>query len=300
MKRIILFRFHNNLTVCKNRVRLLRQFNPDIDIYGLYGGEENCFRKVRIELSEDLKDTYCIKGKSPLWKWKNSDLAVKLWFEDYGKNLAFDVLHIIEWDMLMLDSIDHIYKNISEHSVGLSGLTAIDRESAGWIWTSSDEYKAEMDKLLLLLRKQFDYKDEPLRCITGGACLPRGFIEKYSQTDIPELCNDEVRLPLFAQIFGINILGTGFYDRLDENKKMAFNLKKNIETTAITNALNKAGGMRVFHPYYKVYKPLSMSEHLYNIHYDIKSKIKNFLKTVLGKRACKSFKNILNKDYKNN
>ena len=81
---------------------------------------------------------------------------------------------------------------------------------------------------------------------------------------------------------------------------MAFNLKKNIETAVITNELNKAGGRRVFHPYYKVSKPLSMSEHLYNIHYDIKSKIKTFLKTILGKRTCKSFKNILNKDYRNN
>jgi len=300
MKRIILFRFHNHPTVCKNRIQLLRQFNPDIKIYGLYGGEENNFQKASVKLADVLENIYYIKGKSPLWKWKNSDLAVTLWFKDYGKDIAFDVLHIIEWDMLTLDSINNIYKNVSEHDIGLSGLTALDGNNTGWIWTSSDEYKAEMDKLLLFLSKSFDYHDKPFRCITGGACLPREFIEKYSQIDIPELCNDEVRLPLFAQVFGFNLIDTDLYDRLDENKKRFFNLKKSIETTAIINETNKPGGRRVFHPYYKVFNPHDVSEHLYNIQYDIKSKTKNLLKTVLGKKACRSVKNILNKDYKNN
>ena len=300
MKRIILFRFHNNLTVCKNRVRLLRLHNPDIDVYGLYGGEEGNFQKVRVKFADYLENIYCIKGKSPLWKWKNCDLAVKLWYKDYGKDIAFDVLHIIEWDMLMLDTIDHIYKNISEHAIGLSELTAINGSGDSWRWTSTDEYRAEMDKLLLFLRERFDYSNGPLRCIMGGACLPRELIEKYSQIDIPEVCNDEVRLPLIAQIFGFNIHDTGFYDRLDENKKRSFNLKRRIEDAAITNELKIAGGNRVFHPYYRVYKPLSISGYLYNVQYDITSKIKALIKTVLGQRAFKSFKSIIRKDYKNN
>jgi hypothetical protein len=300
MKRIILFRFHNNLTVCKNRVRLLRQYNPGIAIYGLYGGDEGNFQKARVKFADDLVNMYCIKGKSPVWKWKNSDLAVKLWFEDYGKDISFDVLHIIEWDRLMFDTLDHIYKDIPVNAIGLSGITTHDRANSEWRWTSSEEYKSELEQLLLFLRENFDYQGKPCRCITGGACLPRGFIAKYSQIDIPELCNDEVRLSLFAQIFGFSLLDTGWYDRLDENKNRFFDFLKTIKTAVIKGELNKTGGKRVFHPYHKVFNPLTVSEYLYNIHYDIKSQLNNLLKTVLGKSAWNSFKNILNKEYKNN
>ncbi|HEU0046014.1 MAG: hypothetical protein DME75_09185 [Verrucomicrobia bacterium] len=42
---VILFRCYSELLACRERVAILRELNPDVAIYGLYGGEESNFRK---------------------------------------------------------------------------------------------------------------------------------------------------------------------------------------------------------------------------------------------------------------
>ena len=90
MKRIILFRFHKNIRVCKNHIELLQKYNPDVPIYGLYGGKEKDFAHVKKRLDPYLKHTYCVRGKTSQWKWKNGDLALLQWYQAYGRKLDFD------------------------------------------------------------------------------------------------------------------------------------------------------------------------------------------------------------------
>jgi len=47
MKRIILFRFHTNVDICKNRLRLLKKYNPEVKIFGLFGGQERDLEKFQ-------------------------------------------------------------------------------------------------------------------------------------------------------------------------------------------------------------------------------------------------------------
>jgi len=112
MDRVVLFRYHKKPLICRSRLRLIRKFNPRIKIFGLYGGKESQFPKYQKYLGSFFEHNYCIKGKSNNWKWKNSDLAIKLWYKSIGKKIEFDMLHVIEWDLLLFDSLDKIYKKI--------------------------------------------------------------------------------------------------------------------------------------------------------------------------------------------
>jgi hypothetical protein len=38
MNQIIIFRFHNKLEICKNKLKLLNKLNTNTPIYGIYGG----------------------------------------------------------------------------------------------------------------------------------------------------------------------------------------------------------------------------------------------------------------------
>ncbi len=285
MKRIILFRFHRSPVVCKNRLQLLRLFNPDIKIYGLFGGNEKNFPEMRRKLGKYLEHTYCIKDKSREWKWRNGDLAIKLWYLDYGKDIPFDILHIIEWDLLILNSILQVYKHVPADGVGLSGLIPLKDIKDRWPWTAKEPYKSEWHKFSLLLKDKYQYDLEPYVSIACGACFPKSFLEKYSTIDIPELCNDELRTALFAQVLGFKLYDTGLYRWHDREEENYFNVEiRNIETGVVMKELKKLNGRRAFHPYRKIFCGLVDCGLLYNGWYNIIRKSKDIAKLVLNKK----------------
>ena len=256
MKRLILFRFHKGPIVSKNRLELLRAFNPGIDIFGLYGGEEGNFRDIAKALSQHLVHAYCISGKSQEWKWKHSDLAIRLWYKEYGYRLSFDMLHIVEWDLLLFSSIRQLYGHIPKNGVGLTALTPLENVKSRWGWTYLLEaHKGEWSELLELVTHKFHYDQKPYASLGPGVCLPREFLEEYGSIDIPELCHDEVRLPLFAQILGFRLCDTGFNKKwFDEAEMKVFNCQnQEIETSIIREELSKPSGRRVVHPYRSVF-----------------------------------------------
>lgn len=283
MKRIILFRFHRNPVVCRNRIQLLRLFNPGIKIFGLFGGDEKNLPEMVKKLGKDLEHIYCISGKSPEWKWRNGDLALRLWYVDYGRDIPFDMLHVVEWDLLILSSISQAYKNIPEGGIGLSGLVTLKGIEGKWPWTSKEPYKGEWHKFHSFLKDKFRYDLEPYASIAGGACFPKLFLDKYSALDIPELCNDELRVALYAQVLGFKLYDTGFYKWHDMEGEKYFNVEiRNIETRTIKKELNKLDGRRVFHPYRKVFCGLTDCNRTYNVWYNVVRTSKDIAKLILN------------------
>lgn len=256
MKRIIFFRFHKNLAVCKNRLELLKKFNPGMPIFGLYGGKISKYKEFESKLSPYLENINCIKNKSEEWKWKNSDLAINQWYRKIGRSVPFEMLHAIEWDLLLLDSLDNIYKNIPKNSIGLTALTPLEKVENKWSWTADEPEKNEWNELLNFAREKFDYRQKPYASLGPGICLPKSFIEKYSSLDLPEICHDELRLPLFSQILRYTLYDTGFYkDWFNAKEEKIFNcMAREIALTDITKELKKAKGRRAFHPYRKIFK----------------------------------------------
>jgi len=255
MKRLILFRFHKDPVVSKNRLELLKAFNPGTDILGLYGGEERDFQNITNPLSQYLSHVYCISGKNAEWKWKYSDLAIKLWYEGYGHRLSFDMLHIIEWDLLLFSSISQLYGHIPKNGVGFTALTPLENVQSRWYWTSQEPQRSEWSELLELVGQKFQYYQKPYASLGPGTCLPREFLEKYASIDIPQLCNDELRFPLLAQILGFRLYDTGFYRKwFDEEEMKVFNCEdQEIKTSVIREELSKPSGRRIFHPYKGVF-----------------------------------------------
>lgn len=255
MKRIILFVFHRNFIVCKNHLDLLKKFNPEIKIYGLFGGSKKDLGKVRkIFDRKYLEKIYLIPNQDAKWKWQNGDLALIDWFKEVGNSIDFEMLHLVQWDLLMFDSIDKIYSKIPKNGIGLTGLVPLKKVEQKWDWTSEEPDKSEWNDLLNYAKKNFDYKKEPFASLGPGTCLPKKFLSEYSKIHVPELVHDELRIPLFGQIFGFKLYDTGFYRSwFNSQEEKIFNcIPKDIKLGKIKEELAKKYGRKVFHPYRKI------------------------------------------------
>lgn len=255
MKRIILFRFHTDAAVCRNRLELLKRHNPGVAIYGLFGGQETDLGKFQEALNPYLENVYRIREKSPSWKRTHGDLAMKLWYEEVGKMVSFDTIHYIEWDLLLLESLEKMYGHIPEKGIGLTSLIPLKNIEKQWFWLSEESLRAQWHRLLGFVKDKYGYSQEPFACEFPGACMPRGFLEEYSNADIPELCHDELRIPLFSQVFGFKLYDTRLCRKwFDEQEQGFFNCdSKEISLSTIAEELAKQSGRRAFHPFGKAF-----------------------------------------------
>lgn len=251
MTRIILFRYHKKPLICAERLAQLKKYNPWVRIFGLYGGAESEFDKYEKYLGKYLEHNYCITGQTDRWKWKNSDLSVASWYRDYGHKLEFDMLHIIEWDLLLFGTLDEIFTGIKSDWLGLTGLIQLSNVESRWNWTSREPSRSEWLELLKQAREKYNYNYDNYAWLGPGTCLPKAFLEKYSQLDIPDLVHDELRLPMYWQILWFKLYDTWFYKKWFEPAEKVFfncsNIDINVET--IKSELQSKTGRRVFHPY---------------------------------------------------
>jgi hypothetical protein len=251
MKNVVVFIFHKDWDVCGNHLALLRAFNPSIRIYGLFGGEELDATAARDALASHFEEMYVIPNSDALWKKKHTDLSVRAWYQDFGCNIDFDVLHVLQWDILFFAPLCDAYRNIPTDALGLTGITLISKIASRWHWALFEPDRSNLVKLEEFAKTRHGYEAPLEACLGPGYCLPRAFLEMYAAHDIPEIGHDEIRLPLFARIWGFPIVDTGFYPRwFDPEEEQFFNADSHeIEDTVIFRELSLSGGRRVFHPY---------------------------------------------------
>ena len=254
LKRIILFRFHGLLDICANRLELLHHYNPGIRIIGLWGGERAKLLEARHALDSYLESIWDIPVKSSLWKWQHADLALLMWYRHEGRHIAFDMLHLVEWDLLLLASLDLIYEETGRNGVALTGLTPLERIQHDWYWTSVEPYSTQWQQLQKHVREQFGWQGPYFACQGPAAAFSKAFLERYSNEDVPELVHEELRLPLYAQALGFDLAGLpNIYREIrDPDEMKFFNCEKLlIQEHLIRTELLKSRGRRVFHPYRK-------------------------------------------------
>jgi len=254
LKRIILFRFHDTLDVCANRLDLLHRFNPGARIIGLWGGESPGLQEARQSLSSRLEYIWDIPDKTPLWKWQHADLSLLMWYRQEGRHIPFDMLHLVEWDLLLLASLNRIYGKKGLGGVVLAGLTPLSRIPHDWNWTSAQPHATQWQQLQEHVRDRYGWQGPHFACQGPACAFSKVFLERYSEEDIPELVNEELRIPIFALALGFKVTGLPRICRniRDPGEMMFFNCEKQpINERAIQWELFKPWGRRVFHPYLK-------------------------------------------------
>jgi len=221
MRRAILFRYHTRPDICLNRIAHMRQLNPHIAIYGMYGGKHAYPPPLPFD------HNYVLPFESSRFKWQHGDLCARRWFIDVGHRFPFDMLHLIEWDLVLLKPVDKLYRHVRD-GVAATGLRTIHQwRRRDWWWLKTPEGDAQLQTLRAFALKKCGKRledEEQLAGLFPGASMSRAFLERYAAIDPPALLNDEIRMPLFAQVFGMKVRDTGFYKNnpyLDCNKRSA-------------------------------------------------------------------------------
>lgn len=254
MNLAILFWFYKEPEICKNHLELLKKYNPNIKIFGLFGGEAKDAKFYQETLENYLDDSYISPFNDPHWKWINGDLMIFDWFVKRGVSLPWDSIAVVQWDMLIFDSLDKVFPNLEKNQIFLSGLRVLDDEiDKKWKWTKQKENRKNYLSFLDYVKKNYQYKELPYCCLFILEIFPKIFFEKYGSVKNKEIGMLEYRIPIYAKIFGIP-----FYEKdigvwwFSEKNKTPLNARGNkINKDYILEQLNKKHGWRIFHPYRK-------------------------------------------------
>ncbi len=212
-------------------------FNPDTDIYGLYGGASENISQAK---SLPLKHVWEIPLDDPYWKWINGDLCIRWWFKDFGKSVKFDMLHVFEWDMVLLESVEKLLGHIKT-GVALSGLKRVSDILETSYWVGPRRGRGEWELLLAFVQNTFNYASDPVVGIFGGASLSREFLERYAKIDVQSWCNDEIRTAIFAQCFNMPVADTNL-----RSQNFDSNYRECISQDAVYEKY--LNGVTAFHP----------------------------------------------------
>jgi hypothetical protein len=228
-------------------------------MYGIFEGPQQDVQTARDAFGSLLSNVYFHQGRSAVWKWVNQDLVIRSWHDQVGKNLDFDVLHYIEWDLALFAPLDEVFSGIPPQALGLTGLTPIDDIESKWSWTSRDPFRTDWLDLLEHAVNRYDFTGRPHACFGVGSCLPREFLDKYLSTPVLEISNNETRLPLYAQILGFDLRDNGLSRGIicDDSEYRLFNCRRRpdaveseVQLDDILSQISDPYGRRAFHPYY--------------------------------------------------
>jgi hypothetical protein len=242
MRLAILFWFYKHLDLCESRVRLLRQFNPGLPIFGLNGGEA---------ASLAVDDLYRCPWEDPGRKWWYGDVMLLDWYRQRGRHLEWDSIAVVQWDALVLSPIAALLPDLQKDQLFLTGLGELTPDDeAAWHWTRPDQpQRHAYEQFLLHVWNRHGQMWRPLWCIFIFAVLPRVFFERYGDVD-HRLGFLEYRLPTYARI-----LGVPFYRRdLGCCHGLPMNgCGQEIPRGYIDQQMSNPTGHRLFHPYFAPY-----------------------------------------------
>jgi hypothetical protein len=263
LKLAILFWIYKDLPLCTERAELLRVLNPDLAIYGLFGGDLLEADAFETALSPWLDDFYVFsEDRLVEWKWLQGDQMIGRWFTERGRAFEWDTIFIAQWDLLTLSPLSKLCAGLKPGQILLPGLRPIREVADWWQWVRPNTTeKADFDRFRELVSRTHSLPDEPLCCSFPAGALPRRFLEKYVKIPEPEVGFLEYKMPLYAQLWGIEfchdhpfrlIWQDRYRDKPMQRFLKTFHAEKQPVRTSVMlwNAV-VPWGERVFHPYTK-------------------------------------------------
>ena len=249
---LILFRFHGDFELCRERLELLSALNPDVPIYCVYGGAPQSFATARSSIIDLVEHVHLAEPHDFTWHWLHMDLDVKHWYRAVGQALEFDVLFDYEWDILTLDRLTAIFPQIDQNTIALCSLTTLTPDiERGWQWTGWPEYRPAYDRFIDYMQTTFSMG--PLQYVSHGpgTALPKRFLEQFAELDDIELVISEITYPAYAQALGFKLINNNFRTGsvIDHSEDAFFNSDgEPIRYERIVAEVLKPHGRQAFHP----------------------------------------------------
>ncbi len=257
----ILFWFYKKPLVCKNHLTILKKHNPGLKIYGLFGGKPSESSKYKSILNDYLDDFYAFPSGKSRWKWLNGDLMILDWYQKRGKNLPWDSLAIVQWDLLVLTDLGKKFEKIKKGQLYLSGPRTLENNLENrWLWTRPGSiYRKEYIDFSNHVRVNHGFRNKMRCCLFIFQIFPRSFLEKLANTKNFQLGFLEYKIPTYARIFKIpgfkKEIGCHWFDEEISKSSFPLNADSNeISKSYIISELEKKRGYRIFHPFTKIWK----------------------------------------------
>lgn len=262
MKLAFVFWFYKDVEVCRNRLELLQRYNPQLEIFALYGGRKSQSKVFRRALGKYVKDFYVSKlsEKTPAWKWINGDRMILDWYLSRGNHFRWDSVMVVQWDMLILGPIQKQFPRLKKEQIFLSGLRTLDTFiEQRWSWTKqgSRERKNYL-AFQKYLQTKYGYMHKLLCSLFILQIFPRNYFQDWSREKHNTLGMLEYTLPTFARIFKTPIyrknFGVWWFNKRTRRGETPMNARGvPIRKKFIERELRKKKGYRIFHPYFSTW-----------------------------------------------
>jgi len=273
MKLATLFWCYKEPALCADRVRLLREQDPETPIYVLYGGEPEDAPRFRELFGGEVDDFYVFDEAHPEgaedsntvfragkhWKYLFGDLLIAAWYRDRGRELEWDTVVVVQWDMLVYGRLRDVFACLGEGEALFSGLRPIAEVEDHWTWVapSNPRERKKYEAFLAHVRERYGFEGEPEGYVAVVTCLPRVFLEQFARIERPELGFLEYRLPIYARAFGVAICRDHpfrpWWGAVEPYSARHTLRARPDEISALTilRNLRRSDGARVFHPYWR-------------------------------------------------
>lgn len=216
MTQVILYRYHEGVDHHVERLRILRHFNPEVAIHGVYGGRD--FASSERALSDLFDSLIAHPNQDSDWKWRMNDLVVRDWYIRTGHRLRFDRIYDHEFDLLFTHAHDHVYPAMSERTLALTHLFRLADYEQSWYWTQDPNLRPQIERFFHYMAQTFGMGYPQFGCMWAGAAMPKSFLDDFARLDLDDskLLVCELTTPCLAEMLGYDMIDNGLVPNLSK------------------------------------------------------------------------------------
>jgi len=243
----ILFWFYKEPTVVLNRLKGIRRVNPNVPIFGVYGGKHSAIGQF--SSSSQLLDDLWVHPEMPEeWAWRNGDLMLTRWYTERGYLLDWQQVFVHQWDLLTTIPVQDFV--ISSHKeILLTGVRSLDEIADHWIWVQPwSIYYGEFKNFC---SHPFIEGHSIWACIFIFAIFTRAFLTDFAKVvdNIPGFI--EYRIPTVARILGYSFAPCEVCPDWDDHGDPFLNgCQREVSIEQVRQRFRNSNGIMFFHPVY--------------------------------------------------
>lgn len=254
-KYAIVFIYHKDLHLCMDKIKMLRMFNPNVPIHGIFGGNSSDIKHYR-KMESMLDSNWQHPEQDGWWKWANLDVMVTDWYAAVGKEKVWDYLYVLFWDLQFIDSLANIIQPQAQDEVVIYPALETYYFHRAYHNTLMADYNGCFKRFREQLPKRLNVTGRLEDSIYFSNCFfmswPRAFLEVLEplHQHIPGMF--EYRLPTLIPLLNFKVI---IPETIAERDHQFFcnTSKREIPTYTIIQELEGAEPFPVFHPVYQTF-----------------------------------------------